>query len=109
MAELMAMDDPLDRLMPLAVMPMILGTVLATPVLWWLFSRRAGAMVPIFVTQALLMLLIGHNLAILGAVEIPQTMLYVVGEFIGLTVFLGVAFAMTAALIMRLAVRPSTG
>jgi hypothetical protein len=39
------------------------------------------------------MFLLGHNLAILGLIEVPADQLYRVGTFIGLTGFLAVVFA----------------
>lgn len=101
MAEVMDMDDPLGRLLPLGVPLMAGGTVVGSALIWLAFGRGARSVVPILVTQALLVFLIGHNLAILGAVEIPSDMLYLVGEFVGLTLFLGAGFAATAALLVR--------
>lgn len=107
MVEILAMDDPLGRLMPLALVPMILGTVAATAGIWLVFGRKGASLIPILVTQALLMFLIGHNLAIMGAVEIPSSMLYLIWEFVGLTLFLGAGFALTALLVTRLRIGQS--
>lgn len=96
MAELIDAEDALSRLLPPA-MPLIGGgTAVATIALWTMFGRRQSALLPILTTQALLMFLVGHNLAILGLVDIPTDQLYRVFEFVGLTVFLAAAFAVSA-------------
>lgn len=101
LAELIGADDALGRLLPPA-MPLIgLGTVVGTAVIWMMFGRRRSALLPILIAQALLMFLVGHNLAILGLIDIPTDQLYRVLEFVGLTAFLAAAFAMSALVIAR--------
>lgn len=97
MSELIDAEDALSRVLPPA-MPLIgAGTVVATFALWLVFGRRTSALLPILVPQALLMFLVGHNLAILGLVAIPTDQLYRIFEFVGLTVFLAVGFAASAS------------
>ena len=99
MVELTDAEDALSRVLPPA-MPLIgAGTVVGTFALWSLFGRRTSALLSILVTQALLMFLIGHNLAILGLVDIDTDQLYRVFEFVGLTLFLAVGFAASAAVV----------
>jgi hypothetical protein len=50
-------------------------------------------LVPAFVVQVLLVFLVGHNLAILGLVELSGDLLVTFVEFIGLTALLGFGFA----------------
>lgn len=97
MAELIDSDDALARVLPPA-MPLIgAGTVVGTFALWLMFGRGTLALLSILTTQALLMFLVGHNLAILGLVDIPTDQLYRVFEFVGLTLFLAAGFAASAS------------
>lgn len=101
LSELIGAPDALGRLLPPA-MPLIgSGTVVGTAALSVVFGRRRSALLPILVTQALLMFLVGHNLAILGLIDIPTDQLYRVLEFVGLTAFLAAAFALSALVIAR--------
>jgi hypothetical protein len=117
MLEILGADDPLRLLMPPALPLMAVGTVVGGIALWATFGLRHGALGPIIVCQALLMFLLGHNLAILGLVEVPAEQLYRVGTFIGLTGFLAVLFAVGTLLVTwgrsrlarRLATAASTG
>jgi hypothetical protein len=93
MAEAMEMDNALEMLIPPAL-PLMIGAVLVGTVLMWAaYGRKAGALAPILVTQALLVFLVGHNLAILGLVELSGDLLTIFVEFIGLTALLGFGFA----------------
>lgn len=98
MAQAMAMDDALAVLLPPAAPLMIWATVGATLVAWSWFGRRRAALVPILLTQGLLMFLVGHNLAILGLVELSGGLIVAFLEFVGLTFFLGGVFAVGAML-----------
>ncbi|MEE8407401.1 MAG: hypothetical protein V3S32_09660 [Acidimicrobiia bacterium] len=101
MAEAMVMDDALAELIPPAL-PLMIGAILVgTLLLWYAYGRRSGTLVPILVTQVLLVFLVGHNLAILGLVELSADLVTVFGEFIGLTAYLGVGFAAGLMLLMQ--------
>jgi hypothetical protein len=102
MAEMMNADDALARLLPPAMPLIVAGTLVGTLVLWLGFGRRGRAVLPMLVTQALLMFLVGHNVAILGLVDIPTDQLYRVLEFIGVTVFLAAAFALSVMVLGRI-------
>jgi len=99
MAELMVSDDALAQVIPPALPLMIVAAVAGSFLLWVLYGRRRAALIPILVTQTLLVLLVGHNLAILGVVEMSADLLYVVGEFVALTVALAAGFAAGVMLI----------
>lgn len=105
-------DDPnaFERLLPPAL-PWIAGaTLVNTAVLWAWHGRRAGAIVPLLVSQALLVFLVGHQFAMLGLVEMSAQVLVVFAEFVGLTVFLAGGFAIGVRLLSeraRRAVPPS--
>ncbi len=101
MAEAMVMDDALAELIPPALPLMIGAILLGTLLLWSTYGRRSGTLVPILVTQVLLVFLVGHNLAILGLVELSADLVTVFGEFIGLTAYLGVGFAASLMLLMQ--------
>ncbi len=93
MAELMDADDALQQVLPHGVPLMVAAVVIGTLVLWALYGRKPGALIPILVTQVLLVFLVGHNLAILGIVEMTSGLLLIGAEFVGLTVFLAGVFA----------------
>jgi hypothetical protein len=99
MAEIMEADDALARLLPPAMPLIAVGTVVGTLVIWMAYGRRPRALLPTLVTQGLLMFLVGHNLAILGLVDIPNDQAYRIVEFVGATVFLSGAFALSTMLI----------
>lgn len=107
MAETQLMDDAIGELMPPALPLMIAATLFGTLLLWAVYGHRRRAVVPIFVTQILLVFLVGHSLAFLGLVESSVDLVTVFAEFIGLTAFLGFAFA--AILIPLTKVRIQTG
>ncbi len=99
MAEMMQADDALAQLIPPALPLMIAATLIGAVLLWVAFGRAPSAFAPILVTQAALVFLVGHNLAILGLVEMTSSLLNVFVEFIGLTLFLGAAFALATLLV----------
>lgn len=109
MAEIMNADDALARLLPPAMPLIIGGTLVGTLALWLAFGRRRSALLPTLVTQALLMFLVGHNLAILGLVDIPTDQWYRVAEFVGVTFFLAACFALASMALasIRLRSRPA--
>lgn len=108
MAEVMNADDALGQLLPPAMPLIIGGTLVGAVVLWAGFGRRRAGLLPMLVSQALLMFLVGHNLAILGLVDIPTDQLYRVVEFVGVTVFLAGMYALTVLLLELILSRPRT-
>jgi hypothetical protein len=96
MAELTNNDNALAMLMQPAAPLMTGGTIIGSLLLWAIYGPRSKTIIPILTTQALLMLLVGHNLAILGLVDIPRDQQYKILEFIGLTIFLAATFALGA-------------
>jgi hypothetical protein len=102
MAEAMAMEDALAELIPPAL-PLMIGAILVGTILVWVgYGRRVSALVSVFVVQVLLVFLVGHNLAILGLVELSGDLLATSLEFIGLTALLGSSFAAGVMLLTRL-------
>ncbi len=93
MAEIMASPDPLGDVLPPAVPLMAAAAVLGAAVVWLAYGRRPASLAPMLVTQAMLVFFIGHNLAILGLVDIPANERGRLLSFVGVTVFLGVSFA----------------
>lgn len=93
MAEAMSIDDALAELIPPALPLMVGAIVVGTAVVWVVYGRKAGILVPAFVVQVLLVFLVGHNLAILGLVEMSRDLVAPFAEFIGLTALLGFGFA----------------
>lgn len=96
MAELMVADDAFERLLPPSV-PLMIGAIAAGTVAVWLYcGRRGAALIPILVTQVLLVFLLGHQFAFLGLVESSSTLMMVFGGFALITVGLAAAFCLFA-------------
>lgn len=94
MAEAAVMDDAMAELTPPA-MPLMVGAIVVGTVLFWLyFGRRRGALVPILITQVLVVLLLGHQLAFLGLVEPSATLIVAFAEFALIAVGLAGAFGL---------------
>lgn len=107
MAEAMAMEDALAELIPPALPLMIGATLVGTILVWIGYGRRAAALAPAFVVQVLLVFLVGHNLAILGLVELSENLVATFVEFIGLTALLGFGFGAGVMILTRLRTRTS--
>jgi hypothetical protein len=112
MAELMVADDAFERLLPPSV-PLMIGAIGAGTLAVWLFcGRRAAALVPILVAQALVVLMLGHQFAFLGLVESSSTLMKVFAGFAFITIGLTAAFCVTAMwstiLLERIPIRSNT-
>lgn len=99
-AELVVSDNPLGDLVPTALPLMVGATLAGTAVLWAAFSRRLGSLPSVLVAHTLLVVLVGHNLAILGLVELADPVA-AFGSFFGATLFLGASFAATFLVLMQ--------
>lgn len=100
-AELNVENPPLGELFS-RVIPLMVGyTLCAALLVWALFGSVRSALVPIVVAEAFLVLLLGHNVAIIGLVSVPTGAWYLVREMLGLVAFLGVAYAGTYAALER--------
>jgi hypothetical protein len=95
LAELIDNPDALGMLLGPALPLMVVGTIVGATLLWSVSGRKRAAFIPTLVTQALLMFLVGHNLAILGLVDLPADQLYRVVSFVGLTMLLGMGYALS--------------
>lgn len=92
MTELMVADDAIDRLIPPS-MPLLIGAmVVGTALIWLHYGGRPAALLPILITQVLLVFLLGHQFAFLGLVRSSSALLLVFVEFALITVGLTVAF-----------------
>ena len=101
MAELMVAEPPLGELFGQALPLMAAFTVIGSIALWAAFSRRASALPSVVATVALLVVLLGHNAAIIGLVDIPAGGYDLVAEMLGLIVILGVSFTSIGLLLPR--------
>jgi len=94
MAELLVADDAFEQLLGPSV-PLMFGAIAVGTILVWLYyGRRWLALVPILVTQGLLVFLLGHQFAFLGLVESSSALLVVFGEFALFTVGLTTVFCL---------------
>jgi len=101
MAQLLVADDPLGDVIPPALPLMLLASIVGTIVMWVSFGRRRAAVVPIAISQFLLMFLLGHNFAILGLVEMSAAAVPMLGTFMWLTILLAATFSATALALAR--------
>lgn len=99
MAELLVADDPLGDLLPPAAPLLIIGPLVGTVVTWAVFGGNRGSFLPILVTQFIIGVLLGHNLAALGAVRWTSEVGPLVAEFVALTVGLAAVYAVGAHLL----------
>lgn len=101
-AGLIGADDALGQLLPPAMPLMGAATLVGTGLLWLRYGRSVAALLPMLVSQALLVFFVGHNLAILGLLEMSSRVLLGFAEFAGLTLFLAGAFGLAVRLVAPL-------
>ena len=93
MAEAMVMDDAMAELTPPAL-PLMIGVMIVATILFWLYGgQRRGTLVPLLITQVLVVFLLGHQLAFLGVVESSSTSIAFFGEFAVITAGIAGAFS----------------
>jgi hypothetical protein len=78
----------IGRSMPLNLASVVVGTVLVTR----LFGGGLRALGPVLLTVAVLVLFLGHNVSIIGLVELSAGELYLVAELVGLIVAINAVF-----------------
>lgn len=86
---------------------MAVASAVGTTVVCATSGRTPGSLPSVFTTQVLLVVLVGHNFAILGLVEIPDVRA-ALGSFLGITLFLGASFAFAYLLLDAVAARIAT-
>ena len=93
MAELLVRDDAFALLVAPS-MPLIVATMLVGTVAFWLLSgRRTHTVVPIILTQVLLVFLLGHQFAFLGLVESTSQLLVALLQFTVITLVMAAAYS----------------
>jgi hypothetical protein len=97
----MVAEPPLGELFGQALPLMAAFTVIGSIALWAAFSREASTLPSVVATVALLVLLLGHNAAIIGLVDIPAGGYDLVAEMLGLIVILGISFTSIGLLLPR--------
>lgn len=107
MGELIASADQLGDLVPSALPLMAVASAAGTTVVWATSGRTFGSLPSVCTTQVLLVVLVGHNFAILGLVEISDVRA-ALGSFLGVTLFLGASFAFAYLLLDAVAARIAT-
>lgn len=99
MAELMVEDPPIGELFGQALPLMGAFIAIGAIALWAAFSRRISSLPSVLATVALLVLLLGHNVAIVGLVDVPAGGYYFVAKMLGLIVVLGASFTLIGLLL----------
>lgn len=92
-AELSAEGAPLGELFSRAAPLMVAFALAGSLPIWAIFSRELPALAPILVAETLLVLLLGHNVAIIGLVDFSSGGWGTVGEMFGFVALIGAAFA----------------
>ena len=95
MAELTATSGPVDHLIVPALPVTVLVTVLTTVVIGRTVARRWTDYLRILLTAAVLMVLVGLNISVLGLVDFAGATLAPVVKFLGLVVLLDGVYAVT--------------
>lgn len=92
MAEMMDNEDAFELLLGPSLPLMGVAAVVGTGVLWVWLGRRPRALLPILLTQVLLVFFAGHQLAFLGLIEVSSDTAVALVEFAGLVALLGGLF-----------------
>jgi hypothetical protein len=93
-AELIAAGGPPDALIASAMPFTIAFTVISAGVMSLMWSRSLGDAATLFVTCAVVVLLLGLNVSALGLVAIPSGSLHLVAQMFGLILALNVAYVL---------------
>jgi len=101
-AELNTDNPPIGELLAQATPLMIGFTVIGAIPIWLTFTRRWSALPPILLTEAVLVLLLGHNVAIIGLVDLTAEGWSFVGLMFALVIFLGTAYAAIYAVLVHI-------
>lgn len=92
-AELSVEGAPLGDLFSRAAPLMVLFALFGALAIWAALGRKLRALGPVVTTEILLVLLLGHNVAIVGLVDFSIGGWASVGEMFGFVILLGAAFA----------------
>jgi hypothetical protein len=92
LADLMTYDGLPEFLIRLELPVVIVSTLLMTAVIGRLYARTWQHYGGIFITCAVLVLLLGLNVSAMGLIEIPRNSLYLVLEVAGLILVLNLVF-----------------
>jgi hypothetical protein len=94
LAELMTYDGLPEFLIRLELPVVIVSTLLMTAVIGRLFARTWLHYGSIFITCAVLVLLLGLNVSAMGLIEIPRSSLYLMLEVAGLILALNLVYVL---------------
>jgi len=97
LAAVMASDAPPDYLFQQAAPMTIITTLVMAAIIGRLYGRRLVDYAVILLTSAVLVLLLGLNISVIGLISIPRSSVYLIGELAGLILALNVVFAVVFA------------
>lgn len=92
-ATLMASDTPPDYLFKQAMPMTIVSTIFMAIIIGKLYARAWIHYAAILLTCAVLVLLLGLNVSVIGLIFIPRSSIYLIGELVGLILALNIVFA----------------
>ncbi|MGI9584135.1 MAG: hypothetical protein ACR2N7_00925 [Acidimicrobiia bacterium] len=101
-AELNVDDAPIGDLFSQAAPLMFVFSIVGAAVVFWSFGASRPSFFPILLAETLLVLLLGHNVAIIGLVELTSEGWSLVWLMLGLVAFFGVVFATVTRLIGKI-------
>jgi hypothetical protein len=102
LAELIVENPLLGDLFSRVVPLMVVYAIGASLAVWAAFGRVRSSLLPILVSEVLLVVLLGNNVAIIGLVDIPAGSWYLVVEMLGLVAFLGITYSVAFPVLDRL-------
>ena len=91
-AALVEANEPPGELIAQALPLTALFTFVAAGLVTWIFGGGWRQLGPVLLSWAVLMLLLGLNVSVIGLVEVPRRSAYLIAELYGLIVLLDVAY-----------------
>jgi hypothetical protein len=93
LAAVMASNSPPGYLFKQALPVTIVSTILMAAIIGRLYARSLAQNAAVLLTCAVLVLLLGLNVSVIGLISIPRSSTYLIGELAGLILALNVVFA----------------
>ena len=93
LAAVMASNSPPDYLFKMALPVTIVSTILMAAIIGRLYARSLAHYAAVLLTCAVLVILLGLNVSVIGLISIPHSSVYLIGELAGLILALNLVFA----------------
>ena len=93
LAAVMASNSPPDYLFKMALPVTIVSTILMAAIIGRLYAQSLAHYAAVLLTCAVLVILLGLNVSVIGLISIPHSSVYLIGELAGLILALNLVFA----------------